>query len=73
MESKNPLTEEEIILGLGGYPPPPVNLTPKKKHDMCRRKRKLLRLKVRHYAAHFIGLNEYLDLFPGANLTGKLV
>ena len=32
-----------------------------------------LNLKVRHYAAHLIDLNEYLHSFPGATMAEKMV
>ena len=34
--------------------------------------RKPRRLKVRCYTDHLIDLNEYLDMFPGPNMTDKI-
>ena len=39
---------------------------------MRREMRKLCGLKVRRYADHLIGLNEYLTSLPGAKLTDKI-
>ena len=39
---------------------------------MRRRMKKPYGLKVGRYAAHLIDLKEYLALFPGAALSGKI-
>ena len=39
---------------------------------MCRGMKKPRSLTVRRYAAHLIGLNEYLASFPGETLTDKI-
>ena len=52
--------------------PPPVNLLSKQKRAMRRCMKKPRRLKVRHYAARLIDLNEYLDSFPGAAMNNKI-
>ena len=70
VERTETLTAENIIKGLALYFPP-INLLLKKNHAMLRRMRKLRGLKVRRYAARLIDFNEYLNLFPGAKLSGK--
>ena len=65
VEGTNPLTVETIILELCVYFFP-VNLISKQKCAMRCVMRKPCVLKVRQYADHFIDLNEYLALFPGA-------
>ena len=71
MEGTNPLTSENIILGLAAYFPP-VNSPPKKKRAMRRGTRNPRVLKVRLYTAILVELNKYLALFPGEKLTEKL-
>ena len=71
-ESTTPLTVEVIILVLGLYYIP-INFLSKKNHTMRLGMRNPRRLKVRRHAVRFIELKEYLDLFPGANLTEKLI
>ena len=71
MESVNPLTVENIIKALPLYFPP-VLLLSKQKRAMRRGMRKPCSLKVRHYAAHLIDLNEYSYLLPGDTLSEKL-
>ena len=39
---------------------------------MRHRQRKPCGLRVRHNAAHLIELNEYLDVFPGAKISGNV-
>ena len=71
VEGTNPLTVENIILGLGLYFYP-VNLLSKQKRVMRHGMRNTQILKVPQYADRLIDLNEYLDLFPGAKLSDKI-
>ena len=71
VESTNPLTTEDIILGLGAYFFP-VNSLSKQKRVMRRGVRKPRVLKLRCYAARLIYLDDYLDSFTGGNLTEKI-
>ena len=71
VKSKNPLTVEAIILGLGEYFTP-VNSLANQKRMMRRGMRKPGRLKVRRYTDFLIDLNEYLVFLPGAKLTDKI-
>ena len=64
MEGTNPLTFENIILGLAAYFSPVDFLSNKNRVMRCG-------LKVRQYAARLIDLKEYLDSFPGGKLSLK--
>ena len=57
VESRNHITVEAIMLGLSASFFP-VNSPSKKKRVIYRKMRKLLGLKVRHYAVRLINLNE---------------
>ena len=65
------LNVEYIIKGLALYFPH-VNSLSKQKHAMRRGTRKRCGLKVRHYAARLIELNDYLSSLPGDNLSDKV-
>ena len=71
MEGKNPLSAENIILGLTLYLFP-VDFLLKQKRAMRRGTRKPRGSILKRYAACLIEVNEYLDLFPGAKLSEKL-
>ena len=60
-----------IIRGLAQYYRP-VNSLSKQKRAMRRGMKKLRSLTARLYAAHLIGINEYLLSFPGDTLTDKI-
>ena len=70
VESANPLTVETISLELASYLFP-VNYLLNQKRAMRRGMRKPHGLKVRQYSDRLIGLNWYLDSFPGATLSRK--
>ena len=71
MEGTSPLTVETIILGFDFYFPP-VHFISKKNSVMRLRTRKPRGLKVRLFAARLIDINEYLNFFLGATLSGKM-
>ena len=60
-----------IILGLCTYFFP-VNALPKQNRVMRHRMRKPRGLQVIRYAAHLVDLNDYLDVFPGENISDKI-
>ena len=70
VESSIPVNLAYIILGFGTYFFP-VNVLSKQKHDMHHRMRDPLGLKVIHYAAHLVDLNDYLAMFHGENISDK--
>ena len=70
MESENTLTVDAIILGFCAYFFP-FNCISKQTCVMRRVIRKPRGLKFRRYTGCLIGLNEYLDSFPGGKMTGK--
>ena len=53
-----------IIFGLGTYFSP-VNTMPKQNRAMRHVMRKSRSLKLRHYDAHMVDLNDHLAVFPG--------
>ena len=61
----------QAILGLGKYFPH-INVLPQKKYMMHHGMRKLKKLKLRHYTAFMVWLNEYLTVFPGEKANEKL-
>ena len=71
VESTETLNVDYIIMGLSQYFPP-VNSLSKQKRAMRRGMKKPSALTIRRYAASLIDLNEYLESFPGANLTDKI-
>ena len=70
-EMTETLNVEYIIKGLALYFPP-VNSLSKQNRAVCRAMKKPRGLKVRHYVACLVDLNEYLALFPGDNLSDKI-
>ena len=71
VESSRPVTLASIILGLGVYCSP-VNVLSKKKRTMCHGMRDQHSLKMRRYAARFVDLNDFVAMFPGANISYKI-
>ena len=65
------LTVDYLLKGLALYFLPVIFLL-KKKRTMRRCIKKTLSLKVGHYAARLIDLNEYLASFPGKTIYNKI-
>ena len=72
VECVNPLNVEDIVLGLALYFSP-VNSLSNQKRLLCHGMRKPRGLKFRRYAVCLIGINKYLDSFPGATLADQIV